>query len=801
MIASFVHDLRLALRRLAQAPGFSLAVLLMLALGIAFSAIMVGVLRGVLGSLPFPESEHVVAVESYSAATGIAQGALTPLEAVRLAESDGPFAHFGYYQWNGITVQGGEHPREITTFQVSEGFFPALGRTPLLGSGFVSEDFARGDAVILSHAEWQRLFGGDPGAIGRSLETVEGPLRVAGVMPPDFDFPNAIGGAWRPMPPDYFPLEQRWAWQARSVSAVARLDPAVGTTMLAQRLDAFSAALVEETGHREQKLGQWQLRPRPLLDTLVGDVRGTLWGAFAVALLVLLIACANAAILIDARQTARRHEQAVAQALGASRARLVRGQLLELAVLTGLAVVLGVALAMLGIDALRELARSSLPRVDAIAIDVKVLAIAASLAALAPLVALLAGVLRPRGQASEAMRGGGRGVVNAADRRTWLPVLGVALSTISLVAGSAFLFSLWRLQAVDPGVRHENVYALQMFHDGNPEQRLAFAQRFAEQLQALPGVARVGLGSSAPLTSQIGTMQRAPMLPGRDEPEPWMLGVRRVTPQYAPTLDIPIVQGRNIDESDRHGGERTAVVNREAARRLFGEADPIDRIVELSLLNQPRVPYRIVGVSEDVRNNGLRAPPEPELWTAFASEVTNAMTFLVAAHQPLADYEKLLAVALQRIEPRRSASLIVSMDEQIAEQLAPARFFARSIGAFALAALLLAAFGVYAVAALRQKQRTAEFGLRLAIGASPRALAVHMLGDSTRVVLAGIGLGLCAAWAALRVLRTQVFGLEDGQAGVIGAGVLAMLLAALAAAALPAWRAARVPPARALRED
>ncbi len=794
-MSGFGDDIRRALRRLTQAPGFSLAVLLMLALGIAFSVVMAGVLRGVLGALPFPDPERVVAVESYSAETGAAQGALTPLEAVRLAESDVPFAHFGYYTWNDITVLDGERPRGITTFVVSEGMFPALGRAPLLGNGFVPEDFVRGDAVILSHREWQRLFGGDTSVIGRNLETVEGQLRVAGVMPPDFDFPC---GAWRPMPRDAYPLERRWTWQSRSVSAVARLDPAISATALAQRLDAFSATLAEEIGHQGQKLGQWQLRPRPLLDTVVGDVRGTLWGAFAVALLVLLIACANAAILIDARQTARRHEQAVVQALGASRARLVRGQMLELAVLTALAVILGVTLAMFGIDALRELARSSLPRVNAIAIDAKTLAIAAGLAALAPLVALLAGVLRPRGEASEAMRAGGRGVVNTTGRRGGLPMLGVALSTTALVAGSAFGFSLWRLQAVDPGLRYENVYALQMVHDGNLEQRLAFARRFAEELQALPGVEGVGLGSSAPLASQIGNMRRAPMLPERDEPEPWMMSVRRVSPQYASTLDIAIVQGRNIDDTDRHGGERTAVINHEAARRLFGEADPIGRIVELSLLDQPRVPYRVVGVSANVRNNGLRAPPEPELWTAFASEVTNAMTFLVAARQPLPDYEKLLAGALHGVEPRRSASLIVSMDEQMDEQLASARFFARSVGALAAASLLLAAFGVYAIAALRQRQRVAEYGLRLAVGAAPRTLALRMLGESARMVLAGIAVGLLGAWAVLRLIQAQLFGLAGAQAGVIGAGLGLLLLAALAAALLPALRAARIAPSSVL---
>ena len=798
MLASLAHELHHGLRRLAQSPGFSLAVVLMLALGIAFSAIMVGVLRGVLGSLPFPDPGNVVAVEGYSAETGIAQGNLTPLEAVRLAQSDAPFAHFGYYQWNDITVLDGERARGITTFVVSEGMFPAMGRAPLLGNGFVPEDFERGDAVVLSYREWQRLFGGDTSVIGRSLETAEGQLRIAGVMPADFDFPC---GAWRPMPRDAFPLERRWTWQSRSVNAVARLDPAISEAELAQRLDAFSATLAKEIGHQGQKLGQWQLRPRPLLDTVVGDVRGALWGAFVVAFLVLLIACANAAILIDARQTARRHEQAVAQALGASRARLIRGQLLELVVLTALAVTLGVALATFGIDALRELARSSLPRVSAIDIDAKTLVIATGLAALAPLVAMLAGVLSPRGQASEAMRGGGKGLVGTGSRRNWLPVLGVALSTTSLIAGSAFLFSLWRLQAVDPGLRHENVYALQVFHDGGPVQRLEFARRVGEELHALPGVESVGLGSSAPLVSQIGNMRRAPMLPERDEPEPWMMSVRRVWPQYAPTLRIPIVQGRNIDDSDRYGGERVAVINREAARRLFGETDPINRIVELSVLDSPRVAYRVVGVSENVRNNGLRVPPEPEMWTAFASEVTNAMTFLVAARQPLANYENLLSDALNRVEPRRSASLIVSMDEQIDEQLAPTRFFARSIGAFSLAALLLAAFGVYAVATLRQKQRTAEFGLRLAIGASPRALAAQMFGDSSRSVAGGIALGLVGAWIVMRILNNQLFGLEGAHLGVAAAGVAAMVLAALLAALLPALRAARTAPMTALRNE
>ncbi len=801
MIIGLAQDLRLALRRLAQAPGFSLAVLLMLALGIAFSVIMAGVLRGVLGSLPYPQAGDVVVVESHSAERGVSHGSLTPVEALRLAQDDAPFAEFGYYVWNGMTVTQGERPREIATAQVSVGFFPALGMAPLLGRWFAAEDFEGAhDAVVLAHAEWQRLFGGDPDAIGRFVDITgesSGRLRVVGVMPPAFDLPSDMVGAWRPQPRAAWPLDQPWTRHGRFVAAVARLDPAIGQAAMAQRLDAISAELAEGHGLPQ---GQWQVRPRALLDVIVGDLRGGLWGAFALALLVLLIACANAAILIDARQVARRHQQAVVQALGASRGRLYRALLLEVGLLTGLAVALGVALAVLGIDVLRELARSSLPRVDEIAVDGVALGIAVTAGLCVPLVAALAGALRPRGEASEAMRGGGKGVVGGARRRGWLPALGVALSTVSLVAGSALLFSLWRLQAVDPGLRHDNVYAYQLFHDGEIA-HATFAGHLRERLLALPGVEQVAVSSSAPFTTQIGRMTVDAKLPERDAPEPWDIALRRVSPEYAGLLRIPLLKGRMFDANDRPGGEKVAIVNRELARLLFGEEDAVNRLVELPLRNGPRVAYRIVGVSGDTRADGLRAPPGPELWIPFAAEPSMAMSFLVAAKQPLDNYEKQFADALFEVDPREAGSLAQTLSDGVAAQLAPARFFARTVGALAVASLLLAAFGVYAVAALRQQQRVSEFGLRLAVGASPRRLALHMLGDSARAVLTGIALGLCAAWAALRVLQAQLFGLEGGQAGVIGAGVLVMVLAALIAALLPALRAARVEPIRALRHE
>ncbi len=790
-------ELRWLLRRLARAPGFAASSVLMLALGIALGTMMVAVLHGVLGSLPYPDADRLLVLEAHSAERGVHGGGLTPAEALQLAQPDSPLQAFGYYDWNSLTLLDGGQAREISAIRVSAGFFPTIGMPPLHGR-WLSDSDHDGDAavVVLSFHEWQRSFGGDPAAIGRQIDSTDGRLRVVGVMPPGFAIPTDEAGAWRPLPAAAYPLDQPWTWHARFVSALARVDPSLAPAAVAQRLDAASDALAARIGLPR---GDLQLRTRPLLDTVVGDLRGVLWTAFAIAVLVLLIACANVAIMIDARQIARRHEQAVVQALGASRRRLGGGLLLEVVALTAVAAGLGCLLAVLGIDALRELARDSLPRVDAIAVDGAVLAIAAGLSLLLPLVAATAGTLRPRADASEAIRSGGRGVVGGSRRRAFLPVLGIALSAASLVVGSALLFSLWRLQAVDPGLRHENVYALQMFHDGEIA-HAEFARRLREQLLGLPAVEAVALGSSAPLASQIGSMAIDLKLPQRSEPEPWQVGLRRVTPEFAAVLRIPILHGRMFDAQDRPGAEKVAIVNRELARRLFGDGDPLGQQVELPLGNGPRIAYRIVGVSENFHNEGLRAAPGPELWVPFASDPGMAMSFLVASRQPLADPAALFADALRATDPREAASLVLSLGDSLDEQLAPARFLARTVGGLASASLLLAAFGIHAVAAQRQRQRVGEFGLRLAIGARPRALALDVLRASARSVALGLALGLTSGWAALRALQSQLFGL-DGSLGVLVLGATVLCVAALLAALQPALRAARVDPMSALRHD
>jgi predicted permease len=797
-MSAFTGDLRFACRRLAHAPGFAVATVLMLALGIALSVGMFTVVRGVLlSALPYPDAARVVEVAADNPRQSLDGSQLTPAEAVALAGADGPFEAFGHYMWGGLAVFDDAQPREFSLAIVSPGFFPALGVAPALGRSFAAEDFEPGsDAVLLSHAEWQRLLGGDPAALGRRIDTSDGPMTVIGVMPAGFDYPADVVGAWRPLPNGRLAADQPWYRHARFIHAVARLKAGSDAGLLQQRLDQLAATVRAEFSLPDDG---WRPAATPLLERIVGEVRPVLWSAFAIALLVLLIGCANVAILLDARQVAHAHEHAVAQALGASRGRLYRVLLLEIGVLALAAALLGSLLALRGVAVLRALAAEVLPRVEQIAVDPRDLLFALLLAVAVPFLAAAVGALRLRGAGSDAIRGAGRGLVGGRQRQRLLPTVGIALSTISLVAASALWFSLDRLQRVDPGFRADGVQALQVFRGGGPERARQLAGPMLEALAALPGVEQAALTTVAPL-ARHGGFRVDLQLQGRDQPEPFQIGLRRVSAGYLDLLGIPLLAGRGIEAGDGDGSEPVAVINQELARRLFGNGNAVDQRVGLPLGQGDRIVHRIVGVMADIRNDGLRAPPAPELLVAFDRLPFGGMTFLVRSATPLPGMAELMADALWQIDPREAISDQFALADNLAGETATVGFFARTIGLFALAALLLAALGVYAVAALQQQRRRGEFGLRLAIGARPAALMRQMLGDSARSVVAGVLPGLVGAWLALQLLQSQLYGLDNGPAPVIALGIAMLLAAALTAALLPAWRAGRIDPMQALRD-
>jgi putative ABC transport system permease protein len=787
-------DAHTALRRIQAAPADALTLMVVIATGIAISAVLFAVLNGVLAGSPYMDTRSLVVVESGSAERGVRNGGLTPVEAITLAEPDAPFETFGYWSWGGMTVYNEERPREFYIAQVSEGFFRSFAAAPALGRWFNADDYAaQSDAVMLSYREWQRLYGGSAEVIGSRLDTNQGSKQVIGVMPKFFDYPADTVGAWLPLPVSAFPLDQPWTAEARFLNAVARLNPDIDAAGLAARLEAQQTALAAQY---RLPAPVWSIEPRLLVDIEVGALRGVLWASFGIGLLVMLIACGTAAILVDAKQSARTVQHALQLALGSSRRRLLRELVLELLLVSAAAALVGSVLALASIELLRELARDTLPRVDAIRVDAPVWLFVIGMALLVPLVAGLSGALRVRAEAGLALRGG-RGVL-ARGRRRWLPALGVALSTASVVAGSALVVSLWQLQRVDPGLKPDGVYALQLFRSEPPETLRAFAAQLSERLAALPGVESVALANAAPL-SIVGNFDANLKLPERDAAEPYLARVRRVSPDYLALMQQALLSGRGLTDTDRAGAEPVAVINDALARRVFGTEPALNRMIELPVAEQENVAHRVVGVVADTRNRGLREDAMPEVLLPFDAAPSQSLTILLRAPNGLSAPDRLLRDALYEIDPQESATRIFALADEFAAGLSSTRFFARTMAVVSIGALTLAAFGVFAVASLRHRQRMPELGLRLAVGAAPMQLLRDSLRDSAVSAVVGVAIGSLLALLALRALSAQLFGLESIWGPVLLFGALVLLTASFLAALPPALRALRIDPLSALR--
>lgn len=797
---TFAQDVRFAVRRLRIDAGFAASVLTMLALGLAASVAMFSVLRGVvLSAMPYPDADRVVSVYAGNAQQAVTEGRLTRAEAVALTEAPSPFDAFGYYTWNGVTVIEDGAPREITVNLVSAGFFPTLGIRPLHGRWIDANDTAgKGASIVLSYTEWQRLFGGDPGAIGRFVDADGGALEVIGVMPPEFAYPWSEIGGWRPYAAADLDRAKPGYWQARFLAGVGRLAPGIGESQARERLMQVSTRVRETYGLAENG---WRFETRVVLEELIASVRPVLWGAFAIALLVLLIACVNSAIMLDARLVRRTRELAISQALGAGLGRLRRILAIELALIALGAAGASVVLVAFAVGRFRVLAAERLPRIDAVAIDTGVVAFAAAAGVLAIGLILLQG-WRIGAKPVEALRrsGTGFGSRDATRRRRFLPAAGVALSTIAVACAVALALSLVAMQSVSPGFRSEHVYVTQLFGGGGPQRWGVFAQQVLERIETLPGVEHAAISSSMPM-SGIGSYQADVWVPGAERTQATQANLRRVGADYLGLLEIPLLEGRGILASDRAGTEPVAVVSRTLARRLFGTAPALDRSVLVPFRSGAPTPVRIVGVMDDTRNETLRAASQPEILLPYAQEPWVGMSFLVRGESLDASVLKAMAAAIWEIDPRQALTRSYALDEDLAAQLAPSRFFAATVGLFALVSVLLGTLGVYAVTAFVQRERTPEYGLKLAIGAPPRAVAREILGETARVAGIGLVAGVAGAWLSLRLLTEALYGIGANGLAASAIAVATMALAAVLAGLGPARRAAHVDPMRALRDE
>ena len=809
----FSRDIRYACAALARDPGFTVVIVLILALGIGANTAMFSLVDAVLVKpLPFAHPERVVRVwEAPTPATINQTTAFNFAAWKRLSTSFEAIA--AEHRTEATAAIDGE-PTRLAGKLVSASYFDVFAVRPLVGRTFTAaEDQAEASPVIvLSHAAWQARFAGDRGVLNRDLVLDGVPHRIVGVMPPGvFDRDDMASAGedpaafWKPLvfTPRQLAASEHWLWVA------ARLRAGTTPAQAQQEMRGVRAALA--AGYPSYKK-EWGITVEPFDKRLVDDtLRQSLYVGFGAVAIVLLIACANVTNLLLGKSLARTQEMAVRAALGASRGRLVRQLLTESLVLCGLGAIAGVVLAAWLIEVAMRLLPVAVPSTAVASLDYRVLGFAAAAAVgVALLVGLVPSLRASAGGLSLALNQSSRGSSGPAGRlRRIIVAAEVALSLVLICGGLLLFKSLLNLQRVDLGVTIDNVVTISTELPAagypTPDAAAAFFRSILERLEALPGVARASLADDAPLEGAGGENVR---LPGGTDRA--LVRYKRVGPGYFSALQIPLIAGREFTDADGAGAVPVTVISQELARILadrFGIADPVGRLVSLPSLGYEggatRVNMQIVGVirGERVQRN-LRLPREPVAYVPLLQAPRRAVNFILRTHDNPGAVLASIRQAVRQTDARLALSRVRTMAQIRRERsLSGTTEPAWIVGAFAAIAALLAGLGVYGVLAHMVAQQRREIGIRMALGATGRAILTRVLRSAGLMIAIGLTAGLGGALALTRVLSSLLFEVSPLDRGVLvsAAGVMAVL--GLIAASLPAVRASRVDPATVLRGD
>nr|WP_274622148.1 ABC transporter permease [Myxococcus fulvus] len=804
------QDVRQAIRKLIQNPAFTLICVLTLALGLGANTAIFSVVNAVL-LRPFAmaDIDQLVHVQHTPRRGGTLPS--SALDFRDIQSQNHSFSGLAAVSSTDISLTGPEgEPERLLGARITADFFRVLGVQPLLGRGLLPDEDQPGKSqvVVLGHTLWQRRFSGDPQVVGRTI-TLEGtPHTVVGVARREFDFPNKAQ-LWVPVTweGDLLNPENRGShW----LNVYGRLKPGMTLAQASQDVSAIARELEQQHPKSNTDLG---LRLIPLREELVGQVQPALLVLIGAVGMVLLITCANLANLLLARGVSREGEISVRLALGAGRGRIIRQLLTESVVLALVGAAAGVMLARWGLDLLVGMGPGDIPRLEQVAIDGPVLLFTT---ALALLVALLFGLI-PALQGSNvgldrALRESGAGAggsLRGRHARAGLVVAETALAVVLLVSAGLLLKSFLKLQQVDPGFKTDRVLTLDLalpesrYPWGSPAVQ-SFYDTLLERVRHLPGVQHAGLAIHLPLTgsamaSPLQDLARPPPVPGQEA----IVNVRLVTEGYLETLRIPVHRGRALTSQDGAvEGTRAVLINEEAARRLWPGEDPLGRRVELGVdFGNGRFGGEIVGVVGNVLHGGIKHRPTTEVYVPFAQARANAMKLTV-----LTDSEPLALAALVRREVQAldkdlPVANVRTMDSVLAQSVAQPRFYMVLVASFSLLALALATLGIYGVVAHSVSHRTREFGIRMALGAG--RLDVVRLVVRQYLRLAGIGLllGTVLAFVASQLLRNMLFGVERTDVLTYVAVATTLGLVALLASLVPAWRATRLDPVVALRNE
>jgi putative ABC transport system permease protein len=801
-MGTLLQDVYYAFRTLKKSPGFTAIAVLTLALGIGANTALFSVVDAVLlRPLQFKNPSRLV--WGWGKCPLCEHGAISPSDFVDYRAQNRSFEHYGARAVGDslFNLTGTDKPIQITGSMITAGFFDALGVQPRYGRGFTLSDekTTDPDVVILSHHLWQERFGGDPDIIGKSI-ALDGKTRtVVGVLANDMPVLTQAD-LWFPAPFENPGMQSR---RSHFLRPIGLLKPGVTISQAQAELDTIASRLA--TQYSETDRG-WRQELEPLQSVLVGNVGPAFLVLIGAVALVLLIACANSASLILARNTVRQREIAIRTALGAGRSRLVRQLLTESLVLALIGGVAGIFVATAGVELLKQLGPQSLPRLDEVNVNGVVLAFTFA-------IAIFTGILFGLGPALKATRrdltqslkeGGSSGDSRSKHRaHNTLVVAEVALSLVVLIASGLLLNSFWRLMRTPLGFDPANVVITEVSlvspRYDDPRRRESFFRELQERTQSAPGATSAGFISELPLSGEgndtfFTITERPPANPNENEDADF----RVVAGDYFGAMRIPLLAGRNFESQDASEDRQVLVVNEPFAKKFFPHESAIGKHVKLFEGKSQFAIREIVGIVGGNKHFALQESLRPEM---FIPDSHMRMSVVVRGAGDPAALATAVRQALHQIDPDEATSTFRTMTDVVSSSAANDRFNTLLLGAFGAIALLLTAAGIFGVLSYLVTQRTQEIGLRMALGAQQADVLRVIVGHGLRLMLVGLGIGVAGALIVTRWMSSVLFGVKPTDP--LTFTVVAIVLGAVAflASYIPARRAMRVDPMVALRYE
>ena len=807
-------DLKAAFRSLRKSPTFTTVALAVLALGIGAGTAVFSVVDAVvLRALPFDEHDRLaVVLEHDPSGKDVFGGGTTTsqtyLDWRRMQEGFDGLAAVASTSFRLHTETG--EPADARGYRVTWEFFPMLRVAPVYGRTFRAEDEIEGQhrVVILSDGFWQRRFGGDPGAVGKTIELNEETYEIIGVMPRGFAYPIASERPTEIYSPALFRQADKVRGDSRNFNwtVVGRLNNGVSFSQANERMNRVAESM-------DRQYPKWapgiRTRVIPLQEHLVGKVRAWMLMLLGAVALVLLIACANVANLMLARATTRSREIGIRAALGAGRWRLIRGLLVEGLLLSAIGAAIGVLIAYFGVQAIRAWLPPGLPRVASIGLDLRVLLAATAAATLSGIIfGIVPALQSSRPDLTAALKDSGRSsTASAASQRLRgaLVVIEVALAVMLLVGAGLFVGSFVRLMNVDPGFDYSNVLVFNVgprIRPGGFEEAMKVSRTYVPQMHEavrhVPGVrAAATVSGGLPLT---GSWSRTGVeIPGRGElkGDEFSIDRRTVSPGYLELLRVPLLRGRHIQPTDTENSEPVIVINEAAARLYWPGEEAVGK--RLKLNQKERV---VVGVVGNIRHLGPEKPPRQEGYLPFLQDSSIGATLVMKTDgDPMSVVPAVKAAIWSVNREQRLTGDTITLEGYMERLIMQRRFNMALLASFGLLGLVIAAAGIYGVMAYIVAQRTNEIGVRMALGATRGNVVSMVLKRAAVLMVLGLVVGGAAAWALSANVKTFLFETEPGDPRIFAAALATLTLAGLAASAVPARRAASVDPLVALRHE